>query len=168
MDRLKSQANTLWQLISNPSTAATYQQTLGTTWAILRETGLLLWLFVCLVFVLGDWFWQTSYATGQKARAWIDDMQTSAQEPAAETSSGDMLGKTGKSLLSAGRSSLSAALSAAKGQLGMESTETPAPKPIGLIPPFSEKTAPELTASKPTASPSAATPETPPADSPEV
>ncbi|MEX0270000.1 hypothetical protein AB3R30_12720 [Leptolyngbyaceae cyanobacterium UHCC 1019] len=163
MERLKSQASKLWQLISNPSTAATYQQTLGTTWAILRETGLLLWLVVCLVFVLGDWFWQTSYATGQKARAWVDEMQTSAQEPTAEASSSDVLGKTGKSLLSAGRSSLAAALSAAKGQLGIESTEAPAANSIGLIPPSSE----EIT-SKPSISTSPAISEKPPTKTPEA
>ena len=164
MDRLKTQASKLWQLISNPATAATYQQTLGTTWAILKETGLLLWLIVCLVLVLGDWFWNASYATGQKTRTWIDEMQTSAKEPTTETSSGDLLGKTGKSLLSVGQTSLVAALAAAKGQLGIEPTEAPVAKPIGLIPPFPKETAPT-----PIASTSLATPETtPPDDAPEV
>lgn len=143
MDKLKTQANKLWQLIFDPSTAATYQQTLGTTWAILKETGLLLWLIICLVLVLGDWFWQASYATGQKARDWVDTMQTSAQETTAEaSSSSDVLGKTGKSLLTAGQTSLAAALAAAKGQLGIESNEAPqSPNPIGLISPSSEETA---------------------------
>lgn len=145
MNKLKTQANKLWQLIFDPSTAATYQQTLGTTWAILRETGLLIWLVVCLVLVLGDWFWQASYATGQNTRTWVNNMQTSAQEPIADASSGDVLGKTGKSLLSAGRSSLAATLAAAKEQLGID-TEVPASKPIALISPSSEETAPTPTA----------------------
>jgi len=141
MGRIKTQASRLWQLISNPSTAANYQQTLSTTWAILTEMGLLLWLIVCLVFVLGDWFWHASYATGQKTRIWIDEMQTSAKEPTTEMSSGDLLGKTGRSLLSVGQTSLAAALTAAKGQLGIESTGTPASKSIALISPSPEETA---------------------------
>lgn len=141
MDTLKTQANKLWQLIFAPATAATYQQTLGTTWAILKETGLLLWLVVCLVLVLGDWFWKASYATGQKTRTWVAEMQTSAQDSTAEADSSDLLGKTGKSLLSAGQTSLAAALAAAKGQLGID-TETPASKPIALISPSAEEIAP--------------------------
>ncbi len=160
MDRLKTQASKLWQLISNPATAATYQHTLGTTGTILKETGLLLWLIVCLVLVLGDWFWQTSYATGQKTRIWIDEMQTSINEPAPKTSSGDLLGKTGKSLLSVGQTSLAAALAAAKGQLGIDLADA---QPIGLIPPSLEETAPT-----PIASTSLATPETPYTEPPEA
>ncbi len=161
MDTLKTQANKLWQLISNPATAATYQQTLGTTWAILKETGLLLWLIVCLVLVLGDWFWQASYAVGQKTRTWVDTMQTSAQAQTAEAGSSDLLGKTGKSLLTAGQTSLAAALAAAKGQLGMESSETPDPKPTALIAPPPEEPVPASTA---IATPTA--PETSSIDSP--
>ncbi|MBM0742816.1 hypothetical protein JOY44_14565 [Phormidium sp. CLA17] len=149
MDRLKTQAGKLWQLISNPSTAATYQQTLGTTWAIIKETGLVLWLVVCLVLVLGDWFWKASYATGQKTRTWIETMQTSAQDP-AEAGSSDLLGKTGQSLLTVGQTSLAAALAAAKGQLGID-TETPASQPIALISPAPEEVAPAPTV--PVASP---------------
>ncbi|PZV14955.1 MAG: hypothetical protein DCF22_07895 [Leptolyngbya sp.] len=163
MDRIKTQANRLWQLISNPSTAATYQQTLGTTWAILKETGLLLWLVVCLVFVLGDWFWQASYATGQKTRIWIDNLQASTQEATTETSGSDLLNKTGQSLLSVGQTSFAAALAAAKGQLGIEAT--PAAKPIGLIPPSPEAAAPAPIS--PIASTAPVTPETSPADAPE-
>jgi hypothetical protein len=160
MDRIKTQANKLWQLISNPATAATYQQTLGTTWAMLKETGLLLWLVVCLVFVLGDWFWHASYVTGQKTRIWIDNLQASTEEPTPETSGSDLLNKTGQSLLSVGQTSFAAALAAAKAQLGIEST--PAAQPIGLIPSSPEQTAPAPIV--PTAS---ATPETPANDASE-
>ncbi len=155
MDRLKTQASKLWQLISNPSTAATYQQTLGTTWAILKETGLLLWLVVCLVLVLGDWFWQASYATGQKTRSWVDAMQTSTPD-SAEAGSSDLLGKTSKSLLSVGQTSLAATLAAAKGQLGIES-KPEASNPKATIAPSTQPTA--LLASP-------ATPETLPTDLP--
>jgi hypothetical protein len=134
MNRIKTQANKLWQLIFSPSTSATYQQTLTTTWSILKETGLLLWLVVCLVLVLGDWFWNASYTTGQNARRWVENLQASDETTGGETSSSEILGKTGKSLLSVGQTGFAAALSTAKGQLGIETTDEPAPPAIALTP----------------------------------
>ncbi|MBF2027042.1 MAG: hypothetical protein IGS48_09790 [Oscillatoriales cyanobacterium C42_A2020_001] len=129
MDKLKAQADKLWQLLANPATGEVYQKTLALTWSILKETGLLLWLVICLVLVLGDWFWKYSYQAGQNARIWVTDLQTKTTH-VAETNAepGDVLTTTGKSLLAATQASLKAALNTAKGQLGMEVLPEP-PKP---------------------------------------
>lgn len=129
MDKLKAQADKLWQLLANPSTGEVYQKTLALTWSILKETGLLLWLVLCLVLVLGDWFWKYSYQAGQNARIWVNDLQTKTPE-VAETSAepGNVLSTTGKSLLAAAQTSVRAALNTAKGQLGIEIPPEP-PKP---------------------------------------
>lgn len=132
MDKIKTQANRLWQLISNPSTGAAYQQTLALTWSILKETGLLLWLVICLVLVLGDWFWKYSYQAGQNTRTWLSEVQTKTSSETA--SSGNFWSETGKSLLAAGQTTVDAALNTARGQLGLEAPPTPAPKAISAAP----------------------------------
>ncbi|NJP12130.1 MAG: hypothetical protein HC866_23900 [Leptolyngbyaceae cyanobacterium RU_5_1] len=136
-NRIQSQVNKLWQVISSPATAATYQQTLTLTWTILKETGQLLWLVLCLGLVAGDWFWKKSYHTGQDTRTWISTVQSKAEsraehgEEAASTSTflSETLTETGKSLLSAGQTGVALALSTAKGQLGIEEQSKPQPQP---------------------------------------
>lgn len=145
MDKIKTQANQLWQLISNPATGATYKQTVGLTWSILKETGLLLWLIVCLVLVLGDWFWKYSYQAGQNTRIWFDELETKSS---IETEDGaNFWSETGKSLLAAGQNTFDAALNTARGQLGIETPPAPTPKAISPAP----------AASKPTSAPTAST-----------
>ncbi len=129
MERIQAQANKLWQIISSPSTVKAYQETLALTWAILKETGQLLWLVLCLGLVAGDWFWKKSYKAGQDARVWIDAMQTRAETPEAEgaeaTSTANFLTETGKSLLSAGQAGVTLVLNTAKEQLGLEVKSAP-------------------------------------------
>ncbi len=140
MERIQAQANKLWQIISNPSTAKTYQETLALTWAILKETGQLLWLVLCLGLVAGDWFWKKSYKAGQDTRVWVDTMQTKVETPDAEgsdeaTSSANFLSETGKSLLSAGQAGITLALNTAKQQLGIEIASEPPAKPAPVATP---------------------------------
>ncbi|MDX2229624.1 MAG: hypothetical protein NW220_08300 [Leptolyngbyaceae cyanobacterium bins.349] len=137
MDKIKAQADKLWQLISNPSTGDAYKQTLALTWTILKETGLLLWLVICLVLVLGDWFWKYSFQAGQNTRNWVNELQTQSTTPTE--SSGDFWSQTGKSLLAAGQNSVNAALNTARGQLGIEAPPAPTPKAIAAAPVASTK-----------------------------
>lgn len=140
MERIQAQANQLWQIISSPSTAKVYQQTLALTWSILKETGQLLWLVLCLGLVAGDWFWKKSYKVGQDTRIWVNTMQTKAETPAADGSdpgaTANFFSETGKSLLAAGQAGVTLVLNTAKEQLGLEvQSEPPLPSAPVATPP---------------------------------
>lgn len=126
MERIKTQADKLWKLLSNPDTFATYQKALQVTWDILRETGLLVWLVICLVLVVFEWFWKTAVGSGRRFRAWFDGIQGSSDQLASEA---------GKALLTAGKNSLDYTLSQAKTQLGLPVEVEPAPTAIAAGPP---------------------------------
>ena len=53
MDKIKEQTNRVIQLVFAGDTAQIYQRTLTRSWDILRETGILIWLVICLVFEIG-------------------------------------------------------------------------------------------------------------------
>ncbi len=131
--QIQTQASKLWTTVTSPDTTATYQKTATVTWAILKETGYLLWLTVCLVLVVGEWIWKTGYRTGWHVRSWINNM--SNQEASAD----QMLSDTGKSLLEVGKSTAAAAIAAAKEQLGIENKPEP---PLVMSPPPAPKATP--------------------------
>ncbi|MDX2241421.1 MAG: hypothetical protein NW224_12115 [Leptolyngbyaceae cyanobacterium bins.302] len=110
MDRIKAQADKFWTLLLDPQTYAAYKNFVVTTWAILREAALLVWLVVCLSLVGFEWFWQNSLAAGHNSRAWFNRLEGSNEQIASET---------GKALLSAGKSSLNFTIATAKQQLGL-------------------------------------------------
>jgi cytoskeletal protein RodZ len=122
VDKIKTQANKVGELVFAADTGATYQKALALTWSILRETGLLLWLVLCLVFVGGEWFWKNSVSVGRKARSWYEDFQTPST-PEESKSAAEM----GQSALAALSTSAETLLYKAKTQLGMDA-EPPAPK----------------------------------------
>ncbi len=159
MDKIKAQANQLWQLISNPSTANVYQQTLALTWSILKETALLIWLTICLVLVLGDWFWKYSFTAGQNTRVWLQELQTKSTTAETAASSGNFWSETGKSLLAAGQTSVNTALNTARTQLGMEAPPIPTPPapkpptPLAPAPTMSPMTVDEPVMNEPKVSP---------------
>jgi hypothetical protein len=142
MDKIKAQADKLWQLISNPATGNAYTQILALTWSILKETGLLLWLVICLVLVLGDWFWKYSFQAGQNTRNWVNELQTKSTTETA--SSDDFWSQTGKSLLAAGQNSVNVALTTAREQLGIEAPPASTPTAISAAPPEPAKPVPPL------------------------
>jgi hypothetical protein len=109
--QISSQANKLWQIVSAPSTAESYKQALAITGTILRETATLLWLVVCLFLVVFDWFWNSSIALGQKARAWVNrfDNEDSSQKAS----------RMGQEIMAASQSSLNYLITQAREQLGM-------------------------------------------------
>jgi hypothetical protein len=111
MDKVKTQANKLWQILSSTTTYGTYANTLALTGRILVEVGLLLWLVVCLTLVAGEWFWAFSVGSGRDFRTWFDNLQGSSDQIATET---------GKALLNASKNSLDSTIAAAKKQLGIQ------------------------------------------------
>ena len=137
-NQIQSQAAKVWQLVKDPATGATYSKTVSTTWLILKETGYLLWLVVCLTLVFGDWIWRTGYRTGWSTREWINNFEKPSTDRVAQDA--------GQGLLEASKSALTGAIAKAKTQLGIEAkhepllasgstpptpapTPTPAPKP---------------------------------------
>lgn len=115
MERVKAQASKLGSLVTDPQTYAAYQNFFKTTWEILRETGLLLWLGVCLILVVFEWFWRNSVAIGRNSRTWLNNLEGSNEKIASET---------GKALLSAGKNSLDFTIATAKQQLGLPTDGT--------------------------------------------
>lgn len=115
--QIQTQAAKLWQTVNDPATAESYKKTATITWTILRETGYLLWLVVCLVLVLGEWVWKSGYRAGWNFRDWINNLE--------RPTSDRLLSETGKSLLTAGKTGMAIALSTAKDQLGIENEPEP-------------------------------------------
>ncbi|MGQ9869544.1 hypothetical protein [Leptodesmis sp.] len=110
MNRIKAQWEKLWQILSQPKTYATYKEAGQVTWAILKETGVLAWLGICLLLVVFEWFWKTAIGSGRNFRNWFNNLEGSSDQIASET---------GKALLSAGKNSLDFTINAAKAQLGL-------------------------------------------------
>lgn len=122
MEKLKSQVGKLGDIIFDAETGATYKQAVTLTWEIVRETGLLLWLTICLVFVGAEGFWQKSIALGRASRNWYEGLQAPKE---TESKSATEMGQSALSALGLGAKTL---LYQAKQQLDIEA-EPPAPKP---------------------------------------
>lgn len=155
MDKIKQQANQVSQLIFSADTGETYKKTLALTWAILRETGILIWLVICLVFVGGEWFYRNSVQLGRNARAWYNNLGEKPEGSEAETAA-----STGEALLTSVQSGTSYLLSRARQQLGMPEPESAPPAPAPSAKPMAPEPEPAAMAStvtKPTAAPEATT-----------
>lgn len=109
--RIQLQAGRLWQSLSSPETRQSYQSAGAATWAILKESGLLLWLMACLVLVILDWGTGAAIAAGRSSREAI--AQLGQVKPDAA------IANTKQSLLSAGRNSVTGALAQARAQIGL-------------------------------------------------
>ncbi len=111
MTQLQEQATKVWQTITGAETIATYRQAIMVTWTIIRETAILLWLTLCLVLVVGDWFYTTAVTAGRKTRQWFSSVQQAESDQIAS--------ETGKALLTAGQNSVSSIVAQARTQLGL-------------------------------------------------
>ena len=156
--QIQTQADKVWQTITDPSTAASYQQTFSLTWTILKETAYLVWLVICLVLVFGDWIWKTGYRAGWATREWVNNLES--------PSANDLFTVTGKSLLEAGKTGAVKAISTAKEQLGIEDTA----EPLAITPAAAAEpkkiAAPEPKPATPPAAPTPPAASTPPAPTP--
>lgn len=123
MERIKAQGRKVSSLIFSASTGAVYKQMFALTWQIVRETALLLWLVVCLVFVAAEWFYRRSIALGRSTRRWssnLGQVAASATEPRS-------LSTVGQSMLGAGQAGATFLVTQARRQLDMADPPTPAP-----------------------------------------
>jgi len=147
MDKIKQQANTVSQLVFSAETGETYKKALGLTWDIVRETGILIWLVICLVFVGGEWFYRNSVQLGRNTRLWYEGLGENAANSEAESAA-----STGEALITSVKSGTTFLLSRARQQLGM-----PEPEPMAGPPaPQPQPTAPEPSPAAPEPSPAPA------------
>ncbi|MEY3298520.1 MAG: hypothetical protein RLZZ597_1780 [Cyanobacteriota bacterium] len=147
MDKIKEQANVVGQLVFSGETGEIYKKMLSRTWGILRETGILIWLVICLTFVGGEWFYRNSVDLGRRVRTWYTNLSTKSAE--AESPS---MEATGEALLGTVKSGAAYLLSQARQQLGLAEPE-PKAAPVVKAPP-----APVLEPPTPTPAPAAPTP----------
>ena len=124
MDRVKSQAAVVSQLLFDPKTAGAYKDALTLTGKIIKEVALLVWLVICSVLVFGAWFSDTAIGAGRSARAWWQ-----AQQQGGEAVDGNQAAAaTGQALLDASQNGANFLLDKAREQLGLEKIERPAKK----------------------------------------
>ncbi|MFG6097608.1 hypothetical protein D0962_10750 [Leptolyngbyaceae cyanobacterium CCMR0082] len=120
MDRVKSQAAVVSQLLFDPKTADTYKSVFVLTGTIIKELALLVWLIICSVFVFFAWFGDIALNSGQKMRAWWDTQQ-------AEPVDGNQAAAaTGQAFLEVSQNGANFLLDKAREQLGLEKIERPA------------------------------------------
>ncbi len=122
MDRVKSQAAVVSQLLFSPKTADAYKNVLVLTGQIVKEVALLIWLVICSVFVFGAWFGNFSMNTGKNARMWWEKQQTAAED------GNEAAAATGKALLDVSQNGANFLLDKAREQLGLEKLERSAPQ----------------------------------------
>ena len=114
MERLKAQANQVWQLLTSAQTYGTYRNAITITWNLLREAGILLGLCFFLFVVVFNWYYTTATPAGRNFRVWFDNL-----------GSGDQVAnEASKALLAAGKTSLDYTLTTAKTQLGLPVEKT--------------------------------------------
>ncbi|MGB3614657.1 MAG: hypothetical protein WBA10_12760 [Elainellaceae cyanobacterium] len=119
--RIRLQAQQFWQALAGSKTRQSYRSALTTTWTIIREGSLLLWLLICLVLVAFDWGTATAIAAGRASRdavSRLDNIQSDT-----------IVADTKQTLLSVGKTSVAATLAQARGQLGLPSAPESATSP---------------------------------------
>ena len=153
MDKIKEQANRVFELVFTGDTAQVYQRTLTRSWDILRETGILIWLVICLIFVGGDWFYRNSVQLGSQTRAWYQ--QVTESSGASGEGPSPSVGSTGQALLDSLKSGALYLLAQARQQLGITApTAAPPTPPSDLTPevPSPPSQPPEVAKPTPTSS----------------
>jgi hypothetical protein len=123
---LQDQVTIWWNTVTSVETLGAYQKVLQVTWNVLWETAKLLWLFLCLGFVLFDWISDQVTRSSRNARAWWDSLA----EPKIEHV-GPALGQ---SLAAVGRSSTTTLVGQAREQLGLPTPAPALPKPNAAPP----------------------------------
>ncbi|MBX2863502.1 MAG: hypothetical protein KTR27_08095 [Leptolyngbyaceae cyanobacterium MAG.088] len=122
MDRVKSQAAVVSQLLFDPKTAGAYKDVFALTGKIIKEVALLGWLFICSVLVFGAWFSDIAIASGRNAREW---WQT--QQQGGEAVDGNQAAAaTGQAFLDASQNGANFLIDKAREQLGLDKLERPA------------------------------------------
>jgi hypothetical protein len=133
--QLIDQVNVWWKTVSDKDSLGTFQKTILFIWNILRETGRLLWLVLCLGLVLITWIWTSSKTSSQKFQAWYE----SIPEPKSE----HVWAEASQFLASASRSTAANVMVQAREQLGLPAQQAPTPvvKVVTSAPPAAKPAA---------------------------
>ncbi len=115
--KIQAQSTKVWQILTNPETVNTYKNVVTTTWSILKESAILVWLMACLILVLIDWFWTNSIFAGQRVRVWVNSFD--------EPNTNQIASNVGKQLLSASKLSVASSISNARALLGLPEKKEP-------------------------------------------
>ncbi|TVP67818.1 MAG: hypothetical protein EA342_07635 [Leptolyngbya sp. LCM1.Bin17] len=118
MDKIKEQANQVSQLVFASDTGELYKKTFIRTWEILKETGILVWLVICLTFVGAEWFYRSSVGLGRNARVWYNGLGEKTEKSEAQSAA-----STGQAVLDTVQSGATYLLSQARKQLGLKDSE---------------------------------------------
>lgn len=125
--QLVDQVKVWWKTVSDQESLGTYQKAVQTTWNILRETGRLLWLVLCLGLVFVTWLWTTSKTSGQQLRTWYEGIP----EPKSE----NVVTEASQFFASASRTTATKVMTQAREQLGLSAPEaTPIVKAVAAAP----------------------------------
>lgn len=145
---LETQAKVWADTLSSEETISAYQAVLKAfvsavtalwdaiqvSWNIIKETGKLIWLFICFGLVASDWLWDGSKGLIEKVKGLTDH----AGDPKSDTYIVD----TGKALFEASKTSAVKAVTQAREQLGLPKDNVAAAPKAAPAP----KTAPDATA----------------------
>ncbi|MEM9484125.1 MAG: hypothetical protein AAGA83_10590 [Cyanobacteria bacterium P01_F01_bin.116] len=148
MDRVKSQAAVVSQLLFDAKTADAYKNVFALTGRILKEVALLVWLIICSMLVFGAWFSDFAINSGKKSREWWHAQQSDTNEV---QDGNQAAAATGKALLDASQNGAYFLLDKAREQLGLEKLDRPVKASVPEV-----KVPPKPAAAK---SPAAKTPE---------
>ena len=147
--QLVDQVKVWWKTVSDQESLGTYQKTVQTTWNILRETGRLLWLVLCLGLVFVTWLWTTSKTSGQQLRTWYEGIP----EPKSE----NVVTEASQFFASASRTTATKMMTQAREQLGLPSPEaTPVVKMVATTPPAAKSAAVPASSTPPAPEPDVA------------
>ena len=133
--QLTDQIKVWWKTVSDKDALGTYQKTLQATWNILRETGRLIWLVLCLGLVLVTWLWTSSKTSSQQLKSWYEGIP----EPKSE----NLWTEVSQFLVSTSQGTATKMMTQARQQLGLPAAEgapiktvaaSPIAKPVAPVP----------------------------------
>jgi hypothetical protein len=148
---LETQVKAWVDTISSQETISAYRSVLQTfftavtalwdalkvSWEIIKETGKLIWLFICFGLVASDWLWDS----GKKVVTQVQNVTAQSGNPKSDTYVMD----TGKAFFEASKSSVVKAVSQAREQLNLPKNGVANATPAPTVAPTAAPTAAPVT-----------------------
>lgn len=132
-----------WDLVSAKDTWDAFKKFFELIWIIIKETGMLIYLFILGGLVSIGWVVDRSTELTENVK--------SLQTQASQADNGNLLAETGKSLVEATKKGADNALQTARAKLDIKAPEKKVREPV-VAKPASKPSAPAPVAAKPTSS----------------